>query len=841
MVSELQKPESLFDVYLRTGFSDPGIPRSRGWLDRISEVSEIHEYAIDQPFTRTCDAIRQGKAPYVLLADDALLVSEASISSLRLLLARNHTIPGLTLDAEALATTYAVACKEPRADSIRQLLLAVDRAPSWFCVLNRALLENSHLLELEYETPEFFLLEIARRLRQAGLHYFLMPETSALEIRHWVQDLVEHNVGLMAADYRKYRLEQGEEAALRDVPPQFRIELVGEMIPRPELAPSQVAVNTAVPKFSVICPAYKSDFFEAMLDSVLSQTWADWELCILIDGPPPHHLNRILATLEKHHDDPRVRFNVQENQGTGPTRRNLAQMARGEFVFSIDDDDMLFPESLAAFAAAIEQHPEADFFRAGAQMIGLVNRYHPSRPRVLIDGISVDHFEVTQPFLIRRKMLESIGNFQGDDKINGAGEDTILFLKLDRRKERTIIIDQPLYYRRLSTCNQSLSFVVDHAIGHMNTIDLYARPVNWISVGRMDWDEDQFTNSVLTYLNARTGEQVVCPTRYFSYQTVGDTSDRPIDLEITSVCNADCPFCPREVLDGKNKHMSIDTVRKLAEHLRLEQSSRRVVLCGIGESTLHPKLEEIIQTLTASGAYVCMTTNGTRLDGERFDRLVRCGLREINFSLNAHTAETHQRVMRLKNYNEVTTHLNDIIENHLPQFADVKLHVSFVVCNLNVDEVRDFVGTWRQKKITQVWLHPVNNRAGLLNPLVKEVDLSTLKNEYRSDPKVMVDIFEHTPQDGNICSIANNLDFISWDGTMRLCAMDYMRLTEFGNVNENRIQEMHLDKILAFVRGDISEICRSCSFCPTEMAQRETGQQPMSQIQLVQLEARLPA
>jgi MoaA/NifB/PqqE/SkfB family radical SAM enzyme/glycosyltransferase involved in cell wall biosynthesis len=841
MASELQSAERLFDVYLRAGFSDPGIPRSRAWLDRISEVGEVNEYPVGQSFTQTCEAIRRGKAPYVVLADDVALINEASISSLRLLLARNRTIPGLTLDAEPLATTYSVACKEPRADSVRQLLLAVDRAPSWFCVLNRALLENSGLLELEYETPEFFLLEIARRLQKAGLHYFLLPETAAIEIRHWVQDLVDKSVGRLAADYRKYRREQGEEAALRDIPPQFRIELIGEMIPRPELIDDLPVVNTAAPKFSVICPAYKSDFFEAMLDSVLSQTWPDWELCILIDGPPPHHLNRILSVLEKHRDDVRVRFKVQKNQGTGPTRRALAQMARGEFILSIDDDDMLFPESLAAFAAAIEQHPETDFFRAGAQMIGLVNRYHPSRPRVLIDNISVDHFEVTQPFLIRRKMLESIGNFQGDDKINGAGEDTILFLKLDRRKERTIIIDQPLYYRRLSTCNQSLSFVVDHAIGHMDTIDSYARPECWASIGRMDWDADQFTNSVLTYVNVRTGDQVVCPTRYFSYQTVGDTSDRPIDLEITSVCNADCPFCPREVLDGKNKHMSMDTVRKLAEHLRLERSSRRVVLCGIGESTLHPKLEEIIQLLTASGAYVCMTTNGTRLNGERFDRLVRCGLREINFSLNAHTAETHKRVMRLKNFNEVTTHLNDIIENHLPKYDDVELHVSFVVCNLNVEEVRDFVGEWRQKNVTQVWLHPVNNRAGLLNPLVKEVDLAPLKHEYRTDPKVTVDIFEHSPQDGNICSIANNLDFISWDGTMRLCAMDYLRLTEFGNIKENRIQEMHLDKVLAFVRGDIAEICRSCSFCPTEMAQRETGQQPMPQIQLVQLEARPPA
>lgn len=840
-MSESDKRQQLFDIYLRTGFRESGIPRSRVWLNRLADVSRLHEYPIDQSFKLTRESIRAGTGRYVILADEALLVGEAAISSLRLLLTRNRTIPALTFASEALTPTYSVLCKELRADSIRQSLLTIDRAPSWFCVLNRTLLENSGLLELDDETLEFFLLNISRRLRKAGLPCLMMQETVALEVRYWIQDLIDQSVGRLAADYQTYRAEQGEDATLQDVPPQFRIELIGEMVPRPEPRTADTSADSTRPLFSVICPAYKPDFFEAMLNSVMAQTWRDWELCILVDGPPPAQLNRILGVLDKHRDDLRLRYKVQENQGTGPTRGNLAKMARGEFILSIDDDDMLFPESLAVFAAAIQQHPDADFFRAGAQMIGLVNRYHPSRPRVIIDDISVDHFEVTQPFLIRRTMLEEIGNFQGDEHINGAGEDTILFLKLDRRKQRTVIVDQPLYYRRLSTCNQSLSFVVDHAIGHMDTIDRYSTPPGWVNVNRLDWDENQFTNSVLTYMHIRTGEQVVCPTRYFSYQTVGDTSDRPIDLEITSVCNADCPFCPREVLDGKNKHMSMDTVRKLADHLRLEKSSRRVVLCGIGESTLHPKLEEIIELLTASGAHVCMTTNGTRLDGQRFDRLVQCGLREINFSLNAFTAETHQRVMRLKNFKEVTTHLDDILEHHLPKFPEVKLHVSFVVCNINEHEVSDFVESWRQKNVAQVWLHPVNNRAGLMNPKVTAVEISSLKEKYRKDPKVMVDIFEHAPQEGNICSIANHLDFISWDGTMRLCAMDYMRLTEFGNVSQSTIQDMHLDKILAYVRGDIAEVCRSCSFCPTEMAASETSQQVMPPLQLVQLRARASA
>ena len=165
---------------------------------------------------------------------------------------------------------------------------------------------------------------------------------------------------------------------------------------------------------------------------------------VLVTAPPEEDLRRLTGILERHSHDPRLRWATQENQGTGPTRRRLAEMARGRYVLSIDDDDMLFPDTLEVFASVIERHPEAEVFRGGGQLIGLVNRYLLPRQRVLIGGVSVDTFEVTQPFVLERGALGRLGNFEGDDAIGGAGEDTDLFLKIDRAKLPTIIVNRPL-------------------------------------------------------------------------------------------------------------------------------------------------------------------------------------------------------------------------------------------------------------------------------------------------------------------------------------------------------------------------------------------------------------
>ncbi len=299
------------------------------------------------------------------------------------------------------------------------------------------------------------------------------------------------------------------------------------------------------------------------------------------------------------------------------------------------------------------------------------------------------------------------------------------------------------------------------------------------------------------------------------HQMLGDLSEVAIDLEVTSVCNATCGFCPREFMPDKKTFISMELIERLAGELRYQPRPTTVVLCGIGEPTLHPQLDRIVRTLSDAGAEVTMTSHGGRMNAQRFEDLIAQGLSSFYFSLNAATPETHQKVMRLKHFDRIVANLQEILELRRRKYPDIPVNVSFVVCDLNHHEVVDFVEFWRPKGVSQIWLHPVNNRAGLLaSGMKKSANLETFARIFESDDQVLVDIFKNVEEEDNLCKVARALIFISSDGEMRLCAMDYERVTSYGNLMHKSLQEMHREKLLGYLRGDMNKFCSGCDFCP---------------------------
>lgn len=300
----------------------------------------------------------------------------------------------------------------------------------------------------------------------------------------------------------------------------------------------------------------------------------------------------------------------------------------------------------------------------------------------------------------------------------------------------------------------------------------------------------------------------------FIHQTLSDTDKLIIDLEVTSRCNATCTFCPRSEMPDTTSFISLHIVEKLAKSI-IEGPQRQVVLCGIGESLLHPHIEQIVEMLTNANAAVAMTSNGALMNGKKFSQLLNAGLKMINFSINAATESTHEAVMGMKNFSRVVANVENAIKIKKELNADVKINVSYVVCEQNIHETEIFVEAWRNSSADQIWLHPINNRAGLLVPGMNPVKIDSFVTKYAHDKHVIVDLFRHSSEMYNICKIAKNLAFISADGTMRLCAMDYQRVTSYGNINSKSLQQLQFEKLSGFLKGDYNKLCKGCDFCPS--------------------------
>jgi GT2 family glycosyltransferase len=114
----------------------------------------------------------------------------------------------------------------------------------------------------------------------------------------------------------------------------------------------------ALPRFSILLPVYDTPehWLRRCLDSVLAQTFGDWELCIVDDASPAPHVRRVLASYQAR--DPRIRVEFRGENGHISVASNTAlEMARGSYVCLLDHDDELRPNALHELASAVAATP----------------------------------------------------------------------------------------------------------------------------------------------------------------------------------------------------------------------------------------------------------------------------------------------------------------------------------------------------------------------------------------------------------------------------------------------------------------------------------------------------
>ena len=98
------------------------------------------------------------------------------------------------------------------------------------------------------------------------------------------------------------------------------------------------------PKISVVVPVYKVELYiKECIDSILNQTFPDFELILVNDGSPDKSNEICLCAAQK---DDRIRVLTQTNQGVTRARANGVNAATGEFITFVDGDDTLLPHSL---------------------------------------------------------------------------------------------------------------------------------------------------------------------------------------------------------------------------------------------------------------------------------------------------------------------------------------------------------------------------------------------------------------------------------------------------------------------------------------------------------------
>ncbi len=121
------------------------------------------------------------------------------------------------------------------------------------------------------------------------------------------------------------------------------------------------------PNVSIILPTYnRAHYLKEAIESVLTQTYQDWELLIIDDGSTDETRSVAQSYVER---DSRISYHYHSNQGVSAARNVGIQLARGRYVAFLDDDDLWQPEKLAWQLEALAQHPETPWLFGDGQLI----------------------------------------------------------------------------------------------------------------------------------------------------------------------------------------------------------------------------------------------------------------------------------------------------------------------------------------------------------------------------------------------------------------------------------------------------------------------------------------
>ena len=309
------------------------------------------------------------------------------------------------------------------------------------------------------------------------------------------------------------RNETDRELGLEEVMPIF-VDRVPVMYRKHEHG-----VRHSVPLVSIYIPAYNAeDSIVETVNSALSQTFEDIEVCIAIDGSK----DGTLKQLERNFlDNPRVRWAFQENQGIGGASNTAVQLCRGVFIGQLDSDDLLLPEAVEIMLEEIQRDtrigvvygsfqketPEGEFLEDGYDW--------PEYSREkLMHGCIVHHFR-----MFRARDWWRTSGFATDIK-NAVDFD--MFLKMSEVTEMKHVREWTYVYRiheKSTSVSESEVQIRNHFIVIQRSLERRGLSSRWLVepkkgiqsrelrfVERKDWEKDRDTTTPFARMEAKMRE-----------------------------------------------------------------------------------------------------------------------------------------------------------------------------------------------------------------------------------------------------------------------------------------------------------------------------------------------
>lgn len=328
-------------------------------------------------------------------------------------------------------------------------------------------------------------------------------------------------------------------------------------------------------------------------------------------------------------------------------------------------------------------------------------------------------------------------------------------------------------------------------------------------------------------------------------------------LELTNKCNFHCEFCPSDSQTRHHGYMELSLVKKIFDEISEKKLVTKVNLHLMGEPTLHPKLNEILNYAKQKNVKIALTTNGSTMVKKKVPQLLDSIYGEIVASLMTPTQETYKiRGDVGLSWERYVDNFRLIIKEHLKKILKgdkINYEIIFRVMVSNENEKGTAKVLDSSKSIQENYYEWANftesvekelglksfprqaidhntvfdvlggNTAEISFYLQKNIKIqfwraftfanSRVKEEYKLVPQEKTQYCPHPFTDFGVL----------WNGDVSLCCLDYDATLKVGNVKNNSVEDVlrnsNSRKLRASMYG-LEKLHPTCIKCQSEAVKK---------------------
>lgn len=281
---------------------------------------------------------------------------------------------------------------------------------------------------------------------------------------------------------------------------------------------------------------------------------------------------------------------------------------------------------------------------------------------------------------------------------------------------------------------------------------------------------------------------------------------KKVYIEITSVCNLACSFCPPTA--RAKGLIKVEQFNKILDEIR--PHTKYIYLHVKGEPLLHPRIDQLLDAAHEKGFKVNITTNGTLIKKNREKILGKPALRQINFSL--HSFDGHEGSENREKY------LGDILD-FVRDSKDYNTIISYRLWNLQKDQLSD-IAARRNRETLEILENEYNLDYRIEEKVQPGKGVKIANNIYLNQDHEFKwpSLLEPEDEGKGFCHALRSQAAILVDGTVVPCCLDGEGVINLGNVNEKSFTDIvegeRANNIVdGFSRREaVEELCRKCGY-----------------------------